>query len=137
MTADASAKMKILVVDDSQMNRDTLKDNLATLGPFHIDTAADGEIAVHKVEIAIKAEAVYDLIFLDWNMPVMDGFAALKLIRAMKPMNKCYITMLSAESESENIKMALAAGANIFMNKPFNLDKLKIFMQKFSKLKKS
>jgi two-component system chemotaxis response regulator CheY len=130
-------KFKVLVVDDSQMIRDSLKDNLANMGFFKVDTAADGEIAVRKAEDAIKAGEAYELIFLDWNMPVMDGFEALKLIRAMKPMENCFIAMLSAENESENIKMALAAGANIFINKPFNQAKLKVFVENLSKTRKT
>ena len=115
------------------MIRDTLKNNLVNMGFLKVDAAADGEIAVRKVEDAIKAGEAYELIFLDWNMPVMDGFEALKLMRAMKPMENCFIAMLSAESESENIKIALAAGANVFMNKPFNQAKLKVFVENLSK----
>ena len=125
--------LKVLIVDDSQMIRDTLKNNLVNMGFLKVDAAADGEIAVSKVEDAIKAGEAYELIFLDWNMPVMDGFEALKLMRAMKPMENCFIAMLSAESESENIKIALAAGANVFMNKPFNQAKLKVFVENLSK----
>ena len=134
MTAN---KFKVLVVDDSQMIRETLKENLTNMGFLKVDTASDGEIAVRKAEDAIKAGAAYELIFLDWNMPVLDGFEALKLIRAMKPMENCFIAMLSAENESENIKIALAAGANIFINKPFNQAKLKVFIENLSKSRKA
>ena len=129
--------IKILIVDDSQMNRDSLKDNLASIGFLNVETAADGEIAVRKAEDAIKVGVAYELIFLDWHMPVLDGFEALKLIRAMKPMKNCFIAMLSAENESENIKMALAAGANIFINKPFNQAKIKVFVENLLKTRKA
>ena len=124
---------KILVVDDSSMVRETLSSDLMSaelgLGVIKVDTAENGEVALTLVKKSLQEGRIYDLILLDWNMPVLNGLEALKALRAMPEMKVCPIIMLTAESEPANLQKAKEAGANFIINKPFNRDKLKKFLK--------
>ena len=80
--ADTTVKYRILVVDDSPLNRKMLSKLLKSKG-YHIEEAADGQIAVDKVKQAADAGRHFDVILMDFVMPVMDGPGATRAIRAM------------------------------------------------------
>ena len=103
---------RVLVVDDQQENRDLLEHMLAPIG-FEIRTASDGVEAV-----ALCKEWLPQLVVLDWRMPVMDGFEAARRIRAAHG-STVKIIALSASVLAENQQMALDAGADMFLCKPF------------------
>ncbi|RAZ94438.1 hypothetical protein DK853_35170, partial [Klebsiella oxytoca] len=73
-------KKRILLVEDNELNREIAEEILTEAG-FSIDTAEDGKIAVDKITSA--DQGAYDLILMDIQMPIMDGYEATKVIRAM------------------------------------------------------
>ena len=79
---DDSEKCRILVVDDSPLNRKMLSKLLKSKG-YDVEEAADGQIAVDKIKQEADAGRSYDVILMDFVMPVMDGPAATRAIRAM------------------------------------------------------
>ena len=103
---------RVLVVDDQQENRDLLERMLAPIG-FELRTANDGAEAV-----ALCKEWLPRLAILDLRMPVMDGFEATRRIRAEHG-STAKIIALSAGVFAENRQMALDAGADMFLGKPF------------------
>ena len=103
---------RVLVVDDQQENRDLLERMLAPIG-FALRTANDGAEAV-----ALCKEWLPRLAILDLRMPVMDGFEATRRIRAEHG-STAKIIALSAGVFAENRQMALDAGADMFLGKPF------------------
>ena len=103
---------RVLVVDDQQENRDLLERMLAPIG-FELRTANDGAEAV-----ALCKEWLPRLAILDLRMPVMDGFEATRRIRAEHGLT-VKIIALSAGVFAENQQMALDAGADMFLGKPF------------------
>jgi PAS domain S-box-containing protein len=103
---------RVLVVDDQQENRDLLEQMLVPVG-FEIRTANDGAEAV---EFCKKYSP--HLVVLDLRMPVMDGFEATRRIRAEHG-STVKIIALSAGVFAENQQMALDAGADMFLGKPF------------------
>ncbi len=103
---------RVLVVDDQQENRDLLEHMLVPIG-FEIRTANDGADAV-----ALCKEWLPQLAVLDLRMPVMDGFEATRRIRAGHG-STVKIIALSAGVLAENQQMALEAGADMFLGKPF------------------
>ena len=131
-----SRRMKILVVDDSEVIRTMITNDISQMGEFEIHQAADGQIALQKIQESIEARAIFDLVFLDWNMPGLDGIGVLKSVRANKLLDKCCITMLSAEGDPSNIKLAKDNGVNYYLHKPFNKKKLQMFMDQFLQLMK-
>jgi two-component system chemotaxis response regulator CheY len=104
--------MKVLVADDSAVMRKVVIGALAKGGMTEVGQAADGQEAV----AAVMSEE-YGLVLMDWNMPNMTGFEAVKAIRASG--KNVPIIMVTTEAEKSRIIDALKAGANSYVVKPF------------------
>ena len=119
---DYSGK-KILLVEDNEMNREIACEILEEYG-FVIDTAEDGTIAVEKMETAVPGQ--YDLILMDIQMPLMDGYTATRKIRAMADpaIAGIPIIAMTANAFEEDRQLALAAGMNEHLAKPIEIPKL-------------
>ncbi|HOE66786.1 MAG TPA: response regulator [Candidatus Hydrogenedentes bacterium] len=105
--------MKALVVDDSVVMRRVLIGALSRAGITEVAEAADGCEAVKAV-----AEAEYDLVLMDWNMPNMLGIDAVREMRAQG--KKVPIIMVTTEAEKSRVIEAIKAGANNYIIKPFD-----------------
>lgn len=128
---DFSGK-KLLLVEDNEMNREIAMELLEEDG-FVVDTAEDGTIAVQKMENAKPGD--YDLILMDVQMPIMDGYEATRRIRAMKDPAVANITILAmtANAFEEDRQAALASGMNDFLTKPIEIQKMKETLAKYLK----
>ncbi len=113
--------MKVMLVDDSSTMRRILKNALAKLEIGDIVEAVDGKDAIDK----LTGDVSPDVIFLDWNMPNMNGLDTLKQIRFMDKMKDVKVIMCTSESEKTRIIDAIKAGANSYIVKPFTPDVLK------------
>lgn len=107
--------MRILVVDDFPTMRRIVINLLKQLGFGNVVEAGDGQQALEK----LKTEKV-DLIFSDWNMPIMTGMDFLKAVRADEKMKTIPFIMVTAEGKRENVIAAVQAGVNNYIVKPFN-----------------
>ncbi len=114
---------KLLLVEDNELNQEIAKTILEEAG-FLIDTADDGTIAVEKLEAA-PADA-YDLILMDIQMPVMDGYQATQAIRAMADPVKASIPIvaMTANAFEEDRQKAAEAGMDGHVAKPIDVEKL-------------
>ncbi len=114
----------ILVVDDIEANRLVLIKILSSLGAV-CDEACNGQEALDKFEEF--SSSAYDLIFMDIQMPVMDGYAATRAIRSSThPSAKTLpIIAMTANAFVEDIRMAIESGMNAHITKPVHIDKLK------------
>ncbi len=112
---------KVLLVEDNEMNREIATEILEDAG-LNVDTAEDGEFAVR--EVMEKGIDHYDFILMDIQMPVMDGYEATKVIRAMPGGDKLTIIALSANAFEEDIQKSLASGMNAHVAKPINVNLL-------------
>lgn len=112
--AFTASDAKVLIVDD---NRVSLKVTKGLLGSYHmqIETANSGEQAVEMVQCG-----AYDLVFMDYMMPGMNGVDAAKTIRGMEGerYKKLVIIALSGNLEAEIRELFLEAGMNDFLHKP-------------------
>ena len=120
--ADFSGK-KLLLVEDNELNREIALELLGEYG-FHMDTAENGAVAVDK--IAAAAPGDYDLILMDIQMPVMDGYEATRRIRALKDPALAAIPILAmtANAFEDDRKAAKRCGMNGFLSKPINLEEV-------------
>jgi len=108
-------KVNILVVDDNENNRYTLRRRLKRLGYPHITEAENG-----KQALEIIAEDQQDVILLDVMMPIMDGFEVLEHIKADPKLGNIPVIMISALDDLDNIVKAIEMGADDYLPKPFN-----------------
>jgi len=116
---------KVLIVDDDPFIRKLIATTLEDVAGFELLQASDGAEAV---DIAEREEPA--IIFLDVDMPRVDGIAACAQIRSAEATAGATIVMLTATSRSDNERRAEEAGADLFLTKPFSpLDLLRLVDQ--------
>ena len=114
--ADFKGK-QILLVEDNALNREIALEILREYG-FRVDTAENGAVAVEKVRTA--APGSYDLVLMDVQMPVMDGYTATRQIRALEDPALAGIPILAmtANAFDEDRRRAMESGMTSFLSKP-------------------
>ena len=107
----------ILLVEDNELNREIAQEILREYG-FLVDSAENGAVAVEKVSTA--APGSYDLVLMDVQMPIMDGYTATRKIRALDDpaRAKLPIIAMTANAFDEDRRNALESGMNGFLSKP-------------------
>ena len=117
------AGKRVLLVEDNSMNREIATAILEEAG-FKVDTAENGAIAVEKV--TYYPEGFYDVILMDIQMPVMDGYTATRKIRSLenKAIAKIPIIAVSTNAFDEDRQTSLEAGMNGHLAKPIVVDEL-------------
>ena len=107
----------ILLVEDNELNREIAQEILREYG-FLVDSAENGAVAVEKVSTA--APGSYDLVLMDVQMPIMDGYTATRQIRALDDPARAKLPILAmtANAFDEDRRNALESGMNGFLSKP-------------------
>ena len=108
----------VLVVDDSKITRDLHGFMLESSG-YEVEYAENGAEALEKV-----IQTRYALIVTDINMPNMDGYEFTRHVRQMTEYSSCPIIIVSTEAEAEDKTRGLAAGANVYITKPVQMEEL-------------
>jgi CheY-like chemotaxis protein len=111
----ALERLTVLIVDDNQNMRLILRTILRGLGVARVEEARDaGEVFERLGSVPI------DAVFIDINMPLLDGIELTRMIRTAKdsPQPRAPIIMCSSHSERSRVKLAIDAGANDFVVKP-------------------
>lgn len=110
--------MKILLVEDNEMNRDMLSRRLVRRG-HTVVMATDGQTAVDAA-----LSEMPDLVLMDMGLPVMDGWEAASRIKADARTASIPVIALTAHAMAEDRERALAAGCDDFDTKPVDLERL-------------
>ena len=123
--ADISSHLKVLIVEDNPVNQRVALLNLNELG-LEADIAANGREALEALEVA-----VYDVIFMDCQMPVMDGYETTRAIRRRddERAGVRIIAMTASAMEGDRDK-CLAAGMDDYVSKPIQLEELQRVLSK-------
>lgn len=109
------SKQKVLIVDDSEMNRALLTDILE--GSYDVAEAEDGAQAI---EVLSQNDEDFWLVLLDIIMPGIDGFGVLESIREHQWSNRVVVMMISSDGSLENINRAYSLGAFDYISRPFD-----------------
>jgi two-component system chemotaxis response regulator CheY len=107
--------MKILAVDDSATMRRIIRNQLKQVGFEQVDEAENGREALTMIE-----KGGYDLLITDWNMPEMCGLDLVKEVRKNEAIRGLPILMVTTVAGKEEIVIALKAGVNNYVVKPFD-----------------
>lgn len=107
-------RLRILIVEDNPMNQELAKSYLRKLG-FHADVAANGKEAIEAQE-----KKQYQLIFMDMQMPVLDGLSATKILRKKWSPSELWLVAMTANAMEVDRHQCLTAGMNDFVAKPFS-----------------
>ncbi len=127
-----SGAKRILIVDDNEINLE-IENEVLKQAEFLVETATDGSIAVEKVKQS--KPGYYDLILMDIQMPVMDGYDATRVIREIEnpALAGIPIIAVSANTFEEDRRMAIESGMNAHLGKPLEPPKLYKMIEKFFK----
>ena len=116
--------LRVLLAEDVKMNWLLAREIFRKYFDIKIDHAENGEIAVNKVK-----EQDYDLVFMDIQMPIMDGIQATREIRKFN--TEIPIYAMTANVLAEDNEQALNAGMNGFIHKPIKIDKIRKVLEKY------
>lgn len=120
--------IKVLVVEDNEINQKMISTVLQRAG-IYVDIASNGEEAIKILKN--KGSSYYDIVLMDINMPIMDGFTATRKIRELKNMQKLPIVSLTALVLEHEIEKMKECGMDAFLPKPINVGKLYTILDKF------
>ena len=126
---DYSGK-RILLVEDNELNREIAVEIIGSTG-ITINTAINGLDAVHKV--AQSEEGFYQIILMDIQMPIMDGYEATRQIRSLQRRDIAHmpIIAMTANAFSEDVTNAIKAGMNYHLAKPIDIGALMGILSKY------
>ena len=117
--------IKILVVDDFPTMRRIIRNLLKQIEFNNVEEASDGADALSKLR-----GGNFGLVISDWNMAPMTGLQLLQEVRADNRLKSTPFIMITAESKTENVIAAKAAGVSNYIVKPFNAETLKDKIEK-------
>lgn len=121
---DDISHLNILVAEDNSVNQEVIKRMLKLEGFTNITMAANGAEAVDLVKKSYETNSLYDIIFMDVQMPKMDGLTATKIIRRNLKFRKP-IVALTAFADESNVKECLNCGMSGFLSKPIKRTNLR------------
>lgn len=120
--------LRILIVDDNEINRKVLHSMLSHLG-YRADMVTNGQEAIQALK-----EQPYDLVFMDIQMPIMDGLQTAQTIRQNLADNDYpYIIAITAYADRFDKETCIHAGMNDFLSKPATLDDIRVAIQSAQK----
>jgi len=109
-----SEPRRAMVVDDSRAMRLILRRMLNECG-FRVSEAGNGREAIDRLSAGEKAE----LVMVDWNMPELNGYEFIQMVRAERAFDGVRLVMVTTETEMHQVSKALEAGADEYIMKPF------------------
>lgn len=127
---DSFPGKRILLAEDNDLNREIALEILSSTG-IQVEPAVHGKEALEK--FMLSSPGYYDLIFMDIQMPLMDGYESARRIRASKHIDAKTIPIIAmtANAFAEDVEMALQSGMNYHMAKPLDIPQIMNILKKW------
>ena len=125
--------IRVLIVDDNESDRLILRSQLLKLGFQDMQESEDGVAAEYKIDVANQIKQAFNIVFIDWMMPKLNGIKLLQNLRSTKSNKDLVVFMTTGKSEFESVSTAIQAGANDYIVKPISLDILQSKIEKHIK----
>lgn len=125
--APARVIQRVLLVDDSKVMRQIIRNILAGVGISQVVEAGNGEQALKQLELG-----PVDLVMTDWNMPIMNGLEFTKAVRRHSRLAATPIVMVTTEGGKRALAEAEAAGIDGHLCKPFSHETMRAFIARFT-----
>jgi CheY-like chemotaxis protein len=110
-------KTKVLIVDDHFTARQLVAEAMRAHN-VDFSIAANGKEAIESIQQAHKMEQPFDIVFLDRDLPIIDGLEVLTFFRAQPAFSRTAFIMLTAAAEQQEVLKAIKAGATSYLAKP-------------------
>lgn len=123
---------RFLIIDDSKIIRELIREALVQLNFRHIEEADNGKRGWEKIERLIEGRMSYTLVFCDINMPKMDGLELLEKVRADQRTSHIPVLMTTTENNKQIVIKAISSGVCGYMVKPFGVHDVKKKLQEIS-----
>jgi osomolarity two-component system sensor histidine kinase SLN1 len=127
---EGQGKLRVLVADDNSTNIEVVSRMLKLEDIYDVTIAKDGQEAYDLVKATMENNQRFDVIFMDIQMPNLDGLQSTRLIRKMG--YSAPIVALTAFSEESNVKECMESGMDEFLSKPIRRPALKQVLKKFA-----
>ncbi|KAK5016921.1 Histidine kinase osmosensor, partial [Cryomyces antarcticus] len=127
--ATKGERVRVLVAEDNKVNQEVVLRMLKLEDIYNVTVAKDGQEALDKVKESMETHKPYDLIFMDVQMPNLDGLQSTRLIREIG--YSAPIVALTAFAEESNVKDCLDSGMNYFLSKPIRRPALKKVLKEY------
>ena len=121
---------RVLLAEDNEMNIEVAQELLYMVG-IQVETALNGQLAVERV--LEKESGYYDLIFMDIQRPVMNGYEAAKAIRSSgrEDLKDIPIVAMTADAFSDDVRKSRESGMNDHVSKPVDVERLEAALQRW------
>jgi len=120
---------RLLVVDDMPKMRDLVTRQLKSLGYVNVLVASNGKEALGILNDHFNAETPIDLVFSDWNMPILAGIDLLIAVRQSENFKDVPFIMVTAEGQRDQVMLAIKVGVSNYIVKPFPPVQLELKIQ--------
>jgi two-component system chemotaxis response regulator CheY len=110
--------LHILVVEDSDFDRELLVSTLKAIGIDRVQVAENGRIASSKVDTALAINKPFDMVISDWKMPSLDGHSLLKSIKGNSKLQMTSVIVTTGSSSTDDVVAFGAAGVDGYIVKP-------------------
>jgi two-component system, chemotaxis family, chemotaxis protein CheY len=123
-------KTRVLIVDDNESDRLILRSMLISIGFNEIHEAEDGVMAENKIDVSNQIKQAFEIVFVDWMMPKLNGLKLLQRLRANRANQNLLLIMTTSKSQPDAVADAARAGIDEYLIKPLTLDLLKQKLEK-------
>ncbi|MEK7356494.1 MAG: response regulator [Bdellovibrionota bacterium] len=123
-------KTRVLIVDDNESDRLILRSMLISIGFQELHEAEDGVMAENKIDVSNQIKQPFEIVFVDWMMPKLNGLKLLQRLRASRANQNLLLIMTTSKSNTEAVADAAKAGIDEYLVKPLTLELLKQKLEK-------